>query len=66
MPMVRSQTERIKGIVEQGLGHLFITSSSSRFFTETDLFSVLEVIRETIGTCMYCEIEAIMISLFRT
>ena len=28
---------RIRGIVEQGLGHLFIDSSSSRFFKKTDL-----------------------------
>ena len=26
----------IRGIAEQGLGHFFITSSSSRFFNKTD------------------------------
>ena len=39
--MVRSQTDyivfsRIKGIVEKGLGHFYITSSSSQFFKKTD------------------------------
>ena len=41
LPMIRSQTEqniflRIKIIVEKGLGHLFITSSSAHFFNKTD------------------------------
>ena len=39
--MVRSRTDymvflRIKEIVENGFGHLFITSSSSHFFNKTD------------------------------
>ena len=42
LPMVRSQTIKSrrllanKGIVEKGLGYLFITSSSSHFFNKTD------------------------------
>ena len=39
--MVRTQTDqivflRVRVIVEKGLGHLFITSSSSHFFNKTD------------------------------
>ena len=31
-----NRTSRIRGIVEKGLGHLFITSNSSHFFNKTD------------------------------
>ena len=41
LAMVRSRTDKnvfsqIRGIVEKGSGQLFITSSSSHFFNETD------------------------------
>ena len=41
LPMVRSRTDknvfsRIRGTVEKGSGQLFITSSSSHFFNETN------------------------------
>ena len=43
---------QIRGIVENGLGHLFITSSSSHFFNKTDLELYISevVLLKSVGT----------------
>ena len=50
------------GIVEKGLGHLFITSSSSNFFNKTDLKQYLSTI--TKNTCTKINCQVLMCILF--
>ena len=61
LQMVQSQLDqtvfsRIKGIVENGLGHLFLTSSSSHFLNQTDFQQSLfnENLNKIIVTKLSC------------